>query len=239
MKLLGKKAIVTGANRSIGKAIALAFAREGADILISYRSDAEGANQTIQEINRLGRLGKALYADFLHPQDVVQFFKQGIDFLGSLDILVNNAAAYNTTPFLDLDIKDFEYLFKINVSAPLLLSQLAAKFMINKDIQGKIINISSISGERPYPSRTAHSSAKAALNMMTKNIALELAPYQIRVNAIAPGSISEGEKSDEIPLQRMGTPEDQAHAALYLASEDSAWLTGQILTIDGGQSLSF
>jgi NAD(P)-dependent dehydrogenase (short-subunit alcohol dehydrogenase family) len=118
--------------------------------------------------------------------------------------------------------------------------------MIEQGIAGKIINISSISGERPYPNRTAFSASKAALNMMTKSTALELAPYRIRVNAIAPGATPYDTEAlenhsliQEIPLKRTGKPEDHASAAVFLASEDSSWMTGQIMTIDGGQSLSF
>ena len=159
---------------------------------------------------------------------------------------MNNAAAYDTSHFLDLSVEKFEYLFKAGVMAPMILTQLAAKHMIQEKIAGKIINISSISGNRPYPNRVAHSTAKGALNMLTQSTALELAPYHFRVNAIAPGStpydeatIFESSVKEGIPLQRAGLPGDQARAALYLASDESSWVTGQILTVDGGQSLSF
>jgi NAD(P)-dependent dehydrogenase (short-subunit alcohol dehydrogenase family) len=246
MKLSGKKAIVTGANRSIGRAIALTFAKEGADIVISYRSDEKGAKSTIESLQAMGRSGKAVYADFSSLEGVEEFFKEALSFLGSLHILVNNAAGYNTSSFLELDANEFDQLLKIGVTAPMKLTQLAAKQMIEKEIAGHIINISSISGDRPYKNRVAHSTAKAALNMLTKSMALELAPYNIRVNAIAPGATPYESETEEmntseysIPLKRMGTPEDQAHAALYLAAAESSWMTGQILTIDGGQSLSF
>lgn len=246
MKLLGKKAIVTGANKSIGKAIAIAFAEEGADVVISYRSDEIGAAETTKAIRDIGRLSKAIYGDFLDAKEVEHFFKQALDFLGHVDILVNNAAGYDSSSFLDLSVEKFDSLLKVGVMAPMLLSQLAAKHMIQGKIAGKIINISSISGNRPYPNRTAHSTAKSALNMMTQSIALELASYNIRVNAIAPGAtpydestIYESSVMAGIPLKRAGTTRDQAAAAVYLASEDSSWVTGQILTVDGGQSLSF
>lgn len=243
MKLLGKKAIVTGANRSIGKAIATLFAKEGADVVISYRTDEMGAKSVVSAIEHLGRKGKCIYADFSKAEGVQQFFKDALDFLGHVDILVNNAGGYDTTDFLNLTIDKFESVLKISLSAPMLLTQLAAKNMIQSKKPGVIINISSISGNRPYPNRVAHSTAKAALNMLTQATALELAPYNIRVNAIAPGGTPyEGDPIEDdiqIPLKRMGTPIDQASAALYLASDESSWLTGQIITIDGGQSLSF
>lgn len=242
MRFVGKKVIVTGANRSIGRGIALAFAKEGADVVISYRSDEAGAKNVVQSIEKLGRSVKAFYADFSKSEDVRQFFQQAIAFLGHVDILVNNAGGYDTSAFLDLPIEIFEGVLKISLSAPMLLSQLAAKDMIQKGIHGVIVNISSISGNRPYPNRVAHSSAKAALNMLTQAMALELAPYHIRVNALAPGNTpyeEDREEHPEIPLKRAGTPLDQAAAALFLASEESSWMTGQIVTIDGGQSLSY
>lgn len=242
MKLHKKKAIVTGANRSIGQAIAIAFAREGADVVISYRTDEKGAQATVEAIKKLGHDAKAIQADFTQLDGIEHFFKQALYFLGSVDILVNNAAAYNTSEFLLLNVNDFEHLLKVNVTAPMILTQLVTKQMIADHVDGKIINISSISGERPYPNRVAHSTAKAALNMLTKSTALELAKYRIRVNAIAPGATPyEGDSSEStgIPLNRTGTPEDQASAALHLASDESSWMTGQVITIDGGQSLSF
>lgn len=246
MKLLGKKAIVTGANKSIGKAIAIAFAKEGADVVISYRTDEKGAFETVEAIRATGRQSKAMYGDFIEVKEVEHFFNQAIEFLRHVDILVNNAAGYDTTPFFDLSVDKFEHLLKVGVVAPMLFTQLAAKHMIQEKIAGKIINISAISGNRPYPNRVAHSAAKSALNMLTQSTALELAPYHIRVNAIAPGAtpydestIYESAAMEGIPLKRAGTAKDQASAAVYLASDDSAWVTGHILIVDGGQSLSF
>ena len=132
MKLLGKKAIVTGANRSIGRAIAIAFAQEGADVVISYRSDEKGAKQTVGDIEQLGRSGKCFFADFSKTEGVRQFFQQALDYLGHIDILVNNAGGYDTSSFLDLSIDKFESVLKISVSAPMLLTQLAAQSMIQE-----------------------------------------------------------------------------------------------------------
>lgn len=242
MKLLNKKVIITGANRSIGQAIAIAFAKEGAQVCISYRSDEKGALQTIEAVKKMGGIGKAIYADFAHTEDVRAFFDQALDFLGHIDILVNNAAAYNTKGFLEVSVDEFEHLFKIDVTATMLLTQLTAKQMIANSIAGNVINISSISGERPYPNRIANSTAKAALNMVTKSCALELAKYNIRVNGIAPGDTpydqNAASTASHVPLKRAGKPMDHASAALFLASEDSSWMTGQTLIIDGGQSLA-
>jgi NAD(P)-dependent dehydrogenase (short-subunit alcohol dehydrogenase family) len=244
MKLRNKTAIVTGANRSIGRSIAHLFAQEGAAIAISYRSDEVGARRCVELIEGTGQKAVAIQADFSDVKQVPRFFEQAVAFLGEIDILVNCAAGYDTTGFLNLDVKTFDHLLQVGVVGPMALTQLVAKQMCAKKRGGSIINISSISGIAPYPNRTAHSTAKAALNMLTRVTALELAPYGIRVNAIAPGatpydSDETGMATDSIPLGRVGTPEDQAKAALYLASEDSSWMTGHVMVIDGGQSLSF
>ncbi len=151
MKLSGKKALITGANRSIGQSIALAYAKEGADIVISYRSDQTGAQETVRAIESLGRKAKAIQADFSHLNEVENYFSEALDFLGTVDLLVNNAAGYDTTDFLNLDIKVFDDLLKVGATAPLFLTQLVAKQMIQEKKGGSVLNISSISGLRPYP----------------------------------------------------------------------------------------
>jgi NAD(P)-dependent dehydrogenase (short-subunit alcohol dehydrogenase family) len=242
MKLAKKKAIVTGANRNIGKGIALAFAKEGADIVISYRSDQKGAEEVIYEIEKIGSKGKAIYADFSSYESIVGFYQKALNYLNNVDILVNNAAVYETSDFLELRQKDFAHMLKINVEAPMILMQITAKDMIQQGIKGSIINISSISGLRPSSKHTAYSTVKAGLNMLTQCAALDLAPYEIRVNAIAPGDTPYEEDEEQlcshIPLKRRGRPQDQAEMAIYLASDKASWVTGQIYTIDGGQSLS-
>ncbi|MBX9976642.1 MAG: SDR family oxidoreductase, partial [Alphaproteobacteria bacterium] len=165
-----------------------------------------------------------------------------VSFLGGVDILVNNAGGYDTTAFVDLSPTTFDDVLCVSVRAPMILTQLAAKNMRTRNEKGAIVNISSISGLRPYPCRVAHSTAKAALNMLTQTTALELAPYGIRVNAICPGGVPYDAKdtyADMIPLGRDGKPEDIAKAALFLASDDASWMTGHIMVIDGGQGLSF
>ncbi len=244
MRLEGKKVLVTGANRSIGKAIALLFAKEGAELVISYRSDKKGAEKVVESIRKENGKVSALYADFSTYEGIEQFYTECIHILGHVDILVNNAAGYNTLSFLELKPQDFEKLLQITLMTPFYLSQLVAKGMLQKKTEGNIIHISSISGTRPVPNRVAHASGKAALNMLTQAMALELGPHKIRVNAIAPGYTPYEESSSldpmikNIPLGRAGLPSDQALTALFLATEESAWMTGQVLTVDGGQSIA-
>ncbi len=244
MRLAGKKVIVTGANRSIGKAIALLFAKEGAELVISFRSDQKGAEETISSIKKAHGKASALYADFSTHDKVGQFYNECINVLGHVDILVNNAGGYNTLSFFELTPNDFEQLLQVTLMTPFFLSQLVAKGMVEKQIKGNIINISSISGIRPTMNRVAHASGKAALNMLTQTMALELAQYGIRVNAIAPGYTPYEDNTEfdpaikDIPLGRAGLPSDQASTALFLATKESSWMTGQILTVDGGHSIA-
>jgi NAD(P)-dependent dehydrogenase (short-subunit alcohol dehydrogenase family) len=244
MRLEGKKAIVTGANRSIGKAIALLFAKEGAELVISYRSDKKGAEEIVSCIEKANGNVTALYADFSTHEGVEQFYRECLHVLGHVDVLVNNAGGYNTLGFFELTTHDFEQLLQVTLMTPFFLSQLVAKGMVQKKIKGNIINISSISGTRPTMNRVAHASGKAALNMLTQTMALELAQHGIRVNAIAPGYTPYEESSEfdpaikDIPLGRAGLPNDQASTALFLATDESSWMTGQILTVDGGHSIS-
>lgn len=244
MRLEGKKVIVTGANRNIGKAIAILFAEEGAELVISYRSDKKGAEEVINCIQKAGGIAKAVYADFSTSTGIEQFYRESLEILGHVDILVNNAGGYNTRDFFELTLQDFEQLLQVSLMTPFFLSQLVAKGMVQKQTGGNIINISSISGTRPTLNRVAHASGKAALNMLTQTMALELAQHGIRVNAIAPGYTPYEESCEfdpavkDIPLRRAGLPNDQASTALFLATEESSWMTGQILTVDGGHSIA-
>ena len=234
---------MTGANRSIGKAIALLFTKEGAELVISYRSDKKGAEEIIDCIQKKNGNVRALCADFSTHEGVEQFYRECLSVLGHVDVLVNNAGGYNTLGFFELTNRDFEQLLQVTLMTPFFLSQLVAKGMVQKQIKGNIINISSISGTRPTMNRVAHASGKAALNMLTQTMALELAQYGIRVNAIAPGYTPyENSEFDsaikDIPLGRAGLPTDQASTALFLATEESSWMTGQVLTVDGGHSIA-
>lgn len=242
MRLKNKKAIVTGASRNIGAAIALKLAQEGADILLHYNSDVDGVNHLKDKIKKLGRKVSVLQCDFSSSSNIANFMSEGIELLEGIDVLVNNAAGFDTTKFLELSEQTLQSLLTIGLISPTQLMQYAAKSMIENGAPGSIINISSISGLHPYPNRTAHATAKAALNMLTKNSAIELGNFDIRVNAICPGVVPYDEggtyMTEGIPLKRPGKPEDIANAAAFLASDESSWITGHLLVVDGGHSLA-
>lgn len=225
--LLGKKALVTGASRGVGRIIAEMLASHGADVVISYCSDRQGADETLQRMLRYQRLAKAFCADFSQGGSVVSFYRKAEEVLGQIDLLVNCAAAYDTHSFIELKPKQYELLFQVGPIASMELMQQVSLQMIEKKIEGSIVNISSIAANRPYLNRTAHCGAKAALDMLTRSAALELAPYKIRVNGIAPGSIGNEQTAGGVKLQ------DIASATLFLVSSKSPWLTGQVLPLDG------
>lgn len=253
MPLSNKNAIVTGGNQGIGKGLALALAQAGANIVIQYNTAHDKAEKTVNEIKALGRQALAIQSDFSQTNAPEQFFEKALKELGDIDILVNCAAIYHRGPLLDISPDLYAKFQRINVGAPLRLIQCLARHLIQRKVPGSIINISSISGLRPSIGVSAHACAKAALNMLTSCAALELAPYQIRVNGIAPGGTEtesnepyitqdpEGWKQivERIPLKRAGRPSDYAGLAVLLASEASSWLTGMTITVDGGSTISW
>jgi NAD(P)-dependent dehydrogenase (short-subunit alcohol dehydrogenase family) len=183
MLLKNKKAIVTGGNQGIGKGIAIALAKAGADVVIQYRSAKEKALITAREIEALGRMSFAIQSDFTEAKAPEEFLKNAIEKLGTVDILVNCAAAYERHQLLEITPETFAWMQKVNVEIPLRLIQQFAHHLINNRIMGSIINISSIAAIRPIVGSALNSCSKAGLDMLTKCAALELAKYQIRVNA--------------------------------------------------------
>ena len=247
-----KKIIVTGANRSIGRNIALDFAKQGADVVISYRSDKEGALETLDLIKSYSSKSTALYADFLDNANVEKFAVEAIGALGGIDILINNAGMLARETLFELSPEKMQQVFQVNTIAPLYLTKLCSENMIKNSTKGCIINISSIAGSSTMPKGIGYASSKAALNKWTQNAALNLAQYGVRVNAVLPGVIEAGmnqstSTSDpelwknymhQIPLQRAGTPQDIANMVLFLASDKAQWITGKNFEVDGGHALS-
>lgn len=240
MDLDGKIALVTGAAKRIGKAIALALAQAGADIALHYRTSADEARTTQDEITALGRRCELFQADLASPEQIDELFKALGQTFGRLDVLVNSAAIYGRTPLASLTAEQWDRQFAVNARAPALCISRAAALMTEG---GAIINIVDISAELPWPGYPAYCASKAALLALTKSAAKALAPG-IRVNAVSPGVAiwddSAGPRAREkalahVPMKRPGCPQDIASAVVFLARQD--YITAQNLRVDGGWNM--
>lgn len=247
MSLEGKIAVVTGASRGIGKAISLMLAREGADIACVATSEAN-ARSTADEVLALGRRASALGARVEDGSQVKEMFARCEAELGPVDILVNNAGVAGPKPILEMSEAEWDHQLGVNAKGPFLCAQAAARQMSARGMPGVIINIGSIAGNNAFPNRIGYCASKAALHHMTRVMALEWAELGIRVNCIAPGYIltdifknlaAQGildQKGLEgrIPQGKLGEVDDIARAAVYLAGEGAKYVTGSVLTVDGG-----
>jgi 3-oxoacyl-[acyl-carrier protein] reductase len=247
MKLANKVAIVTGASKGIGAAIAKQLAAAGAAVVVNYDSSKEGADHVVAHIAGQGGKAIAVQGDMAKAADVKRLFAEAKRAFGALDILVNNAAVYLFEPLEAVTEDEFHREFNVNVLGPLLTIQEAVKYFGSAG--GSIINLSSIVGANPIPNSVVYSATKGALDTLTRTLALELAPKKIRVNAIAPGPTATqgltamggvGTDLEKFlvsgnPMGRLGQPDEIAKAALFLASEESGWITGERITVSGGQ----
>ena len=245
-KLDGKIAVVTGASKGIGASIAKHLAAEGAAVVVNYASSKEGADRVVDEITTIGGKAIALQADVTKKAEVEQLFAKTQHVFGKLDILVNNAGIYEYLPIEDITEEHFHKHFDLNVLGLILTSQQAAKHFGSAG--GSIINISSIASTTTPATASVYSATKAAVDAVTKSLAKELGPRKIRVNSINPGMVvtegiqaagvigSDYQKQIEAqtPLGRIGQPQDIAPAAVFFASSDSDWITGETLHIAGG-----
>jgi glucose 1-dehydrogenase len=250
VKLQGQVALVTGGSRSIGRALAIAFAREGAAVAVNYVSHAEEAQSVVREIETLGGRALPVRADASQRAQVQTMVDEVTTRLGPIDILVNNAGVQKRVFFLDLSEADWDWMLGVNLKGCFLVGQAVAARMKARG-RGTIINVSSEAGGFPAQRMTAYCVSKAGVAMLTKCMALELAQHGIRVNALAPGltrtDINRKDLEDEtflkarlarIPLGRVMTPEDLVGAAVFLASADSDMMTGVTLQVDGGRGIS-
>lgn len=242
--LRGKTALITGAARRLGRASALALAASGADVAITFRNSAKEACDTCAELEALGVRAVALRCDVTDEASVKATIKRAGRELGRIDILVNNAANYETGEFEQLTLQQWDAIFASNTRGPFLVSREALKWMRGKGRESKIINMGSLGGLRPWATHAHYCSSKAALHMLTKVMAKALAP-EIAVNAVAPGMIDLGEKpaasfmrrmAKETPMRRNGRDEDIAAAVLFFATAPQ-FITGQVLAVDGGLGL--
>jgi NAD(P)-dependent dehydrogenase (short-subunit alcohol dehydrogenase family) len=250
--LHGKACLITGGAKRLGHASALALARAGADVAITFRTSAREAQHTVVELGSLGVRAFALHCDITDEASVKSMMKEAGRELGRIDILVNNAANYATADFERLTLRQWDAMFASNTRGPFLVSREALKWMRRKrtgsqrseQIETKIINMGSLGGLRPWADHAHYCSSKAALHMLTKVMAKALAP-EIAVNAVAPGMIDLGEKAAagfmkrmarQTPMQRNGRGKEIAAAVLFFATAPQ-FITGQILAVDGGLGL--
>jgi NAD(P)-dependent dehydrogenase (short-subunit alcohol dehydrogenase family) len=239
-KLQGKVALVTGAAKRIGRAIALALAEEGATVAITYRDSAEQAAQTVGELEALGVRALAVHANLRVPESIREAVAQVAADLGSIDILVNSAGRFETAAIEDISVEQWDAMFETNTRGPFLASQAALTYL--KASRGRIINIGSLGGVHPWPTHAHYCTSKAALHMLTQTMSKALAP-EISVNCVAPGMIVNDEVSAEYenfarktPMRRNGTPQEVAAAVIFFATGPH-FITGQILGVDGGLGL--
>jgi len=244
--LLNRTAIVTGSSKGIGAGIALAFAEAGARVCVNYASDAEKAAEIVNTIQRAGGTATAIRCNIGSPAEVEDMMTQVTNTFGPIDILVNNASVFSFAPLDDLSVDDLRSMVDINVIGTILCCREAVQRFAPSG--GSIINIGSMSGQRFNPGAVAYSATKASISAITGVLALELAPRGIRVNQINPGAVNtEGAQAigamtaeaqaryvNQTPLGRVGQPRDIAGAAMFLASDEAAWITGETICVTGG-----
>ncbi len=245
--LSGKRALVTGSSRGIGKSIALALAAAGADVLVHGRSDTEKAQEVAEEIRALGRDSRVYAADMAKKEEIEAMFAAIAADYGHIDILVNNAAILSRVPLLEMTYEEWQRIVMTNSGGYFLCTKLAAKMM---KAGGRIINISSVSEYQAAPGRVHYCASKGAIKMLTRGAALEFAPLGLTVNAVLPGSIHTDFNNDVlsdptyyrnalngIPAGRLGKPDDIGGAVVFLASEEASFVNGAEIVVDGAMTV--
>jgi len=238
---------VTGAGSGIGQAIAIAFAKEGASVVVDYVGDASVAAGTLSKIAEFGGKCLGVAADVSDPDQVKGLVQQAVAAFGRLDIFVNNAGIEKKFAFVDYPLEEWQKIIGVNLTGTFLCSQAAARQMIAQGGGGRIVNISSIHEDLAFPLNAPYSATKGGIRMLMRTVAVELAPHRITVNNIGPGAIftpidldveNDKQLNDrilaEIPMGRWGRPEEVAQMAVYLASDDAGYVTGSTFFIDGG-----
>ncbi len=242
----GKTVLITGASSGIGKAIALEMGRQGASVAVNYLGNPDAARQVVQAIEQQSAKAIAIPADVAKAEDVARMVSDTVAQFGGIDVLVNNAGIERESHFLEKPIEEWDRVIAVNLRGPFLCTQTAAREMAKRG-KGTIINISSVHEDLPFPGYAAYCASKGGLRMLCRDLALELAQHHINVVNVAPGAIntpinrrtlSDPEKrlalQREIPLGRVGEPEEVARLVCYLASDDASYITGTTIVIDGG-----
>lgn len=251
-RLLGRRVLVTGSSKGIGRGIAIRFAQEGADVVINYNSDRRGAEQALAEVEALGRRGAIIRANLGTVAEVRELVAQSAEALGGLDVLVNNAGIEKHAAFWDVTESDFDAVLNVNLKGVFFATQAFVQQCRAAGRPGKVVNISSVHEELAFPNFAAYCASKGGVRMLTRTLAVELGPLGITINSIAPGAIetpinakllNDPEKLQslvrQIPLSRLGTPADVSGLAVYLASGESDYVTGTTYLIDGGLTVFY
>ncbi|MBM4424405.1 MAG: 3-oxoacyl-[acyl-carrier-protein] reductase [Chloroflexi bacterium] len=248
MTLQGKVAIVTGASRGIGKAIAFELGKRGAKVVVNYAKSADGANEAVEAIKAASSEAVAVQADVTDAKAAAALIKAATEAFGRIDILVNNAGTTRDQVIMMMPEEDWDTVITTNLKSAFNCSKAAVKVMMRQRY-GRIINITSVSGVLGNAGQTNYSASKAGLIGFTRSLAREVAPRNVTVNAVAPGFIPtdltatmpetlKGETVKMIPLNRWGTVDEVAYAVAFLASDEAAYITGQTLNVDGGMAMS-
>jgi glucose 1-dehydrogenase len=251
-RLDGKAVAVTGGDQGIGRAIAEGLAQEGADVALCYRTNKAGADEVVAAIQSKGRKAAAFQCDVGKITDGQRFISEAVSALGKIDILVNNAGLERHADFWDVTEQDYDAVLNVNLKGLFFITQAFVKHRKQANAGGKIINISSVHEELPFPHFSSYCASKGGVKMLTRNLSIELAPLGITINNIAPGAIETPINAkllndpvklkavlENIPLKRLGKPEDVAALAAFLASSDSNYSTGATFFVDGGLTWNY
>lgn len=252
MKLAGKIALITGSSQGIGRAIAERFAQEGADVVINYNRTPGGAEEALRTVEAAGRRGLVVKADLSNTIDVRNLIATGIEHFGRLDILVNNAGIETHAPFWEVTEEDYDRILNVNLKGVFFATQTIVRHFLSTKRPGKIVNISSVHEDLPFPNFAAYCASKGGLKMLTRNLSVELGQFGITVNSIAPGAIETPINTKllndplklnalltQIPLARLGKPNDVSGLATFLASSDADYVTGATYFVDGGLTWNY
>lgn len=252
MKLEGKTVLITGGSQGIGQGIAFRLAEEGADIVIDYVGNSQPADATVAQIQKRGRRALAVEADISSVEEIHRMMKQAVDSFGGVDVLINNAGVEKRASIWEATEHDYDLVLTINLKGAFFASQAFVQHRMGVKRPGKIINVSSVHEELPFPHFTSYCASKGGMKMMMRNLSIELAPYGITVNNIAPGAIETPINTallndppklkallDNIPLGRLGQVNDVGGVAAFLASSDADYITGATIVVDGGLTWNY
>jgi glucose 1-dehydrogenase len=252
LRLAGKTAAITGGDQGIGRAIAERLAADGADVALCYRSNQAGAEEVVAAISQLGRRSAAIQCDIGKVADGQRFIASAVEQLGKVDILINNAGLERRADFWDVTEADYDAVLNVNLKGLFFLTQAFVRHRMAAKSGGKVINISSVHEELPFPHFASYCASKGGVKMLTRNLSIELAPLGITINSIAPGAIETPINKNllndpsklnallqNIPLRRLGRPADVASLASFLASDEASYITGTTLFVDGGLTWNY